>query len=229
MKKRLTIDISAVILTGGTSKGFPDDKGTMLLDNKVLIRHVFDIVNALVDEVIIVTNTQERADRYAKFLPKTVKFTIDNQQTTNVVGEVIAGFEAAQGKYALLLSYDAPFVNKNLAQFLIDLAMGKTAAVSRTPDNEIEPLCAVYQTKTVLEIAKQTVIDEGVMTADLWAIVEKLRGVRYISMSVIKQIDPELHSFFSINTPLEFKRATLWLQRKQKPPGKHQKKQLPFY
>jgi len=206
------IGTSAVILTGETLENL-NDKGTMLLDNKALIRHVIDIVNPIVDEVIIVTNTQERADKYAKLLPKTTKIIITNQQTPNCLSETIAGFEAAQGKYTLLLPYDAPFINKKLAQFLIEVVIGKTAAVPRNPDNEIEPLCAAYQTKVVLEIAKQTVTN-GV--EDLQTVIEKLQGVRYISMSVIKQIDPEGHSFFSINTPVDFKRATVMLQGKQK-------------
>jgi molybdopterin-guanine dinucleotide biosynthesis protein A len=235
------LDTSAIILANEPVKGFSKDKGTMLIDNKALIRHAFDAVNPIVDEIIIVTNTQERIDEYTKLLPKTAKFVTDNkqQQWLNLLNEnveeretvypkalnmqkhnyqllsgAITGFEAAQGKYALLLSYDAPFINKELAAFLLDIVIGKMAAVPRTPDNEIEPLCSAYQTKTVLEIAKQTVDEEA--TLDLYAIIEKLRGVRYISMSVIEQIDPGMKSFFRINTPLDLKRATVMLQGKQK-------------
>jgi len=206
-------DTSAVILACENSKDFPDDKGTMMLCNKVLIRHVFDIINPIVDEVIIVTNTQERADKYAKFLPKKTKFVIDSQSTYNSLSGVIAGFETAQSKYTLLLQYNSPFVSEKLAVFLLDLAIGKTAVVSRSPDNGIEPLCAVYQTKIVLEVIKQTMVD-GVNT--LHMLVERLRGVRYVSMSVIENFDPELQSFFSINSQLDFKRAIRILQSKQK-------------
>lgn len=218
------LNTSAIILANETPKRFPQDKGTTLLNNKTIIQHVFDAINPIVDEVIIVTNTQERAEEYAKFLPKTTKFTIDTntkklqyQQTPNLLSGTIAGFETAQGQYTLLIPYDVPLINRELAKFLLDLSIGKMAAVPRTPDNEIEPLCAAYQTKAVLEIAKQTTTPQEEITTDLlYELVEKLRGVRYISMSVIKQIDPDLHSFFSINTPLDLKRATVMLQGKQK-------------
>ncbi|MCL2868977.1 MAG: NTP transferase domain-containing protein [Candidatus Bathyarchaeota archaeon] len=211
------LNTSAIILANETPKRFPQDKGTTLLNNKTIIQHVFDAINPIVDEVIIVTNTKERAEEYAKFLPKTTKFTIDTQQTPNLLSGTIAGFETAQGQYTLLIPYDVPLINRELAKFLLDLSIGKMAAVPRTPDNEIEPLCAAYQTKAVLEIAKQTTTPQEEITTDLlYELVEKLRGVRYISMSVIKQIDPDLHSFFSINTPLDLKRATVMLQGKQK-------------
>ncbi len=210
-EKQSVLDKSAIILAGGTSRGFPEDKGTILLDNKPLIRRVFNIVEPIVDEVIIVTNTQERADMYAKLLPETAKFAIDNPQGHGLLNGAITGFEAAQGTYSMLLPSDSPFISEELSMLLFDLAIGKTAAVPRNPDNEIEPLCSVYQTKLVLETAKQ-VATEG--ATDLQTLVEKLRGVRYISTMVIEQIDPELRSFFSVNTPLDLKRAAVMLQGK---------------
>ncbi len=203
------LEKSAIILAGGTSAGFPQDKGTMLLDNKSLIRRVFNIVDPLVDEVIIVTDKQERADLYAKLLPETAKFAIDNQNGKGPLMGAITGLEAAQGKYSIILPYDSPFVSEELATLLLDLAIGKTAVVPRNPDNEIEPLCSVYQTKLVLETAKK-IAEEG--ATDLQTLVERLRGVRYISTMVIEQIDPDLRSFFSVNTPVDLKRAAVMLQ-----------------
>jgi molybdopterin-guanine dinucleotide biosynthesis protein A len=204
---------AAIILANELQKGLPEDKGTTLLCNKPLIRYVFNSIKTVVDEVIIVTNTQERAEKYAAVLPKTVQFVIDSQLTPNALSGAIAGFEAVQGKYALLLPYDSPFVNKELAVFLLDIAGGKVAVVPRNTDNEIEPLCSVYQAKIALETAKK-VATEG--AGDLQTFVENLRGVRYISKMIVEQIDPELQSFFSINSLLDLKRATVILQGKNK-------------
>jgi molybdopterin-guanine dinucleotide biosynthesis protein A len=204
---------TAIILANELSKGLPEDKGTTLLCNKPLIRYVFNSVKTVVDEVIIVTNTQERAEKYAAVLPKTVQFVIDRQLTPTFLSGAIAGFEAVQSKYALLLAYDSPFVNKELAMFLLDIAGGKVAVVPRNADNEIEPLCSVYQAKIALETAKK-VVDDG--AGDLQTFVEKLRGVRYISKMVVEQIDPELQSFFSVNSLLDLKRASIILQGKNK-------------
>jgi molybdopterin-guanine dinucleotide biosynthesis protein A len=218
------MNTAAVILADETSKTFPDDKGLMQLGNKALIRHVYDIINPLVEEVIIVTNTSESADKYAKLLPKTIKFIVNNQQKYNPLNSAITGFTTAQSTYTLLILSDAPLINKNLASFLIDIALGKMAVVPRNADQEIEPLCAVYQTKPVLETAKQAAAEGA---EDLQTLIEKLKGVRYISHSVIEQIDPGLLSFFSVNTPGDLKRATAMFEGKQKQqtkPSKNTKK-----
>jgi molybdopterin-guanine dinucleotide biosynthesis protein A len=44
--------------------------------------------------------------------------------------------------------------------------------------------------------------------------VDKLRGVRYVSTLVLRQLDPELKSFFNVNTPLDLKRAEAMLKNK---------------
>jgi len=205
------LERTAIILAGGSSRGFPEDKGATLLENKPLIRRVYNIFEPIVDEVIVVTNTQERADLYKKILPETAKFAVDGQESQGPLIGAIAGFEVAQGTYSMLIPYDSPFVSEELAMLLFDLSIGKTATVPRNPDHEIEPLCSVYQTKLVLETARQVAAEGAV---DLQTLVEKLRGVRYISTMVIEQIDPELRSFFSVNTPLDLKRAAVMLHGK---------------
>ena len=205
---------SAIILAGGSSGRFEEDKGMIELEHEPLIRYVYKAVRGLVDEVIIVTDSQERADRYAEVLPDTVKFVLDSRESKGPLIGAITGFEAAQGKYSLLLPYDAPFVSQEVISLLFDCGIGKTAAIPRNPDSEIEPLCAVYQTKLVLETAKK-VADEGAV--DLQTLVEELRGVRFISTMVIEQIDPQFRSFFSVITPLDLRKAVVMLQpNKQK-------------
>jgi molybdopterin-guanine dinucleotide biosynthesis protein A len=116
----------------------------------------------------------------------------------------LTGFGSAHGKYALLLPFDTPFVSKEVVSLLFELCLGKAAAIPRWPNEQIEPLHAVYQTKLALEAAKSAV-SEGKLT--MRAMIEKLRGVRYVSTLVIQQLDPDFKTFFNINTPLDLKKA----------------------
>ena len=199
------LDRSAVILAGGAATRFNNgDKGLLELNGKPLLNHVVETVKGLVEEIIIVTNTQERADTYAKIVSAKASFVLDTEEAKGPLMGALAGFEAAQGEYTLLLPVDSPFVSKEVLELLFDLAPGKAAVIPRHTDREIEPLHAVYNTSQTLSVIKETLTQNQF---DMHSMIEQLRGVRYISTLVIEQIDPELKSFININTPLDLKKA----------------------
>jgi molybdopterin-guanine dinucleotide biosynthesis protein A len=83
--------------------------------------------------------------------------------------------------------------------------LNKAAVIPRWTNGQIEPLHAVYQTALALEAAKSAVA-EGRL--DMRGMIERMRGVRYISTLVLQQLDPELRTFFNINTPLDLRKAS---------------------
>jgi molybdopterin-guanine dinucleotide biosynthesis protein A len=201
------LDRSAVILAGGAASRFGGDKGTVELNGKILLNHVIDAVKGIVGEVIVVTNSKERADAYAKIASTKAKFVVDFCESKGPLVGAITGFEAASGEYTVLLPLDCPLVSKEILSLLFDLSAGKSAVVPRWTDQEIEPLQAVYHTKDAL-VAAKAALAEGQL--DMASMVEKMRGVRYISTMVIEQLDPELKTFFNVNTQVDLKKtATL--------------------
>jgi molybdopterin-guanine dinucleotide biosynthesis protein A len=208
------VDRSAIVLAGGFSSRFGQDKGGLELANKPLIRHVVDAVSPVVDETIIVTSSQERVTQYGKVITADVQFVIDICESNSPLIGALTGFEYAHGEYALLLPFDTPFVSKEVVSLLFELCLNREAAIPRWPNCQIEPLHAVYQTKLALEAAKGAVT-EGKL--NVRAMIEKLRGVHYVSTLSIQQLDPELRSFFNINTPADLKKATAMVKpRKRK-------------
>jgi len=198
------LDRSAIVLAGGVSSRFGQDKGLLEIANKPLIKHVIDAVSSVVDETIVVSNSQERITKYAKVVAADVRFAVDMCESKGPLIGALTGFGFARGKYALLLPFDTPFVSRDVVSLLFELCLGKAAAIPRWPNGQIEPLHAVYQTKLALKAAKSAV-SEGKL--NVRAMIEKLRGVRYVSTLVIQQLDPDLETFFNVNTPLDLKKA----------------------
>jgi molybdopterin-guanine dinucleotide biosynthesis protein A len=198
------LDRSAIILAGGSSNRFNMDKGVLQLDGKPLLNHVVDAVKGLVDEIIVVTSSQERVNAYSKIVSSNVRFAVDVGELKRPLVGALTGFEAANGEYSLLLPFDSPFVSREVVSLLFDLCIGKAAVVPRWTNMEIEPLHAVYHANQALEKAKEAVAENRF---DMGTMVERLRGVRYVSTLVIEQLDPDLRTFFNINTPLDLKKA----------------------
>jgi molybdopterin-guanine dinucleotide biosynthesis protein A len=200
------LDRSAIILADGSSNKFNCDKGSLELNGKSLLNHVIDVVKGIVDEVVIVTSSQDRAEVYAKLVSPKVRFAIDVCESRGPLVGALTGFEAANGEYSALLPFDSPFVSKEVLSLLFDCGVGKAAAIPRWTNQEIEPLHAVYQTKQALKAAKEALLENQL---DLQVMVEKMRGVRYISTMVLEQLDPDLKTFFTVNTPFDLKKAAV--------------------
>jgi molybdopterin-guanine dinucleotide biosynthesis protein A len=89
---------------------------------------------------------------------------------------------------------------------LFDCCVGRAAVIPRSTDMECEPLHAVYHTKQALQAAKDAIAENEL---EVQAMVERLHGVRYMSTMVIEQLDPDLKTFFTVNTPLDLRKATV--------------------
>jgi len=200
------MDKSAIILAGGSSHGFEGDKGVLELNGKPLITHVIDAVKDIVDEIIVVTDSQERADRYAKVVSSDVKFVVDAFESEGPLVGALSGLEAASGEYSAILPFDSPFIVPEVLTLLFDCCMGRAADIPRSPDMICQPLHGVYNTKQALQAAKDALAEKEL---DVQAIVDRLHGVRYMSTMVIEQLDPDLKTFFTVNTPLNLRKAAV--------------------
>jgi molybdopterin-guanine dinucleotide biosynthesis protein A len=204
------LDKSAIILAGGFSSRFGQDKGLLQLANKPLIKHVLDAISTIVDEKMVVASSKVQAENYAKVLGSDVNVLIDVDDAQSPLVGALTGFKEARGEYAILLPCDTPLVSRDVVSLLFEVCMNRNAVIPRWPNGYIEPLQAVYCTKPAYEAAKNA-LGEGKL--NLQSMVDRLRGVRYVSTLVLQQIDPELRTFFNINAPLDLKKAETILRR----------------
>jgi len=195
---------SAVILAGGLSKRFGQEKGLVELAGKPLILHVLDKVSKIVEETVVVVSSEPQKETFERLLSHRASLVVDGYKVHGPLVGALAGFEGAQGEYSLLLPCDTPFVSSQIMRFLLDVCINKSAVIPRWPSGYIEPLQAAYHTKSALTAAK-TALETGKL--DLQSMIVRLRGVRYVSTMVLRQMDTKLLTFFNINTFGDLKRA----------------------
>lgn len=200
---------SAIVLAGGFSRRFGLDKGLIELAGKPLILHVIDRVSKAVNETLVVVSTEDQRDAFTPLVGPKTKMVTDKYSLRNPIVGALTGFENAFGEYSLLLPCDTPFISKEIASLLLDLCINRSAVIPRWPNRYIEPLHAVYHTKSALD-ASETAYKEKKL--DLRSMIANLRGVRYISTLVLQQIDPKLMTFFNVNTPKDLKKAESMLK-----------------
>lgn len=203
------MDRSAVILAGGFSSRFGQDKGLLELVGKPLIQYVLEAVNKIVEEKIVVVSSREQAENYIKVCGSRIRVFVDEGDMQSPLVGTLTGFRGAKGKYTLMLPCDTPFASRAVLSLLFEICIGKNAVIPRWPNGYIEPLQAVYCTKPALETTRKAL---HCGSLNMRGLVDRLYGVRYISTMVLQQLDPELKTFFNINTPLDLKKAEFMLK-----------------
>lgn len=201
---------SAIILAGGFSKRFGQDKGLVDLAGKPLMLHVLDGISHVVNETIVVVSSSEQREAFEHLLSRRANVVVDESEPHSPLVGASTGFRNVKSECSLLLPCDTPFISGKIASLLLDLCINRNAVIPRWPNGYIEPLHAAYRTKPALAAA-ETALKQSKL--DLRSMIANLKGVRYITTMVLQMMDPKLLTFFNVNTPEDQKKAELLLKR----------------
>ena len=153
---------SCIILCGGQSRRMGRDKGSMIIQDKPMIKHILSTLNHIINEAIIVLNNQERIDRYSEFIDPqeytyTITFLEDKIKNKGPMPGIMTGLENVKSEYALILPCDSPYVSKKYVQTIFSEIDNEHQAIVpyHDIDNKLktsEPLHSVYNKNIIPEI-----------------------------------------------------------------------------
>lgn len=194
---------SAIVLAGGHSNRFGQDKGLLELFGQPLVDHVLDGVSTVVDEVLLIVSSESQEKAYAHLKPR-ARVVVDKYKVQSPLVGALTGFENVHGEHSLLLPCDTPFISTRIATLLLELCVGKDAVIPRWPNTYTEPLQAAYCTESALNATHKALQDKRM---SVHSVISYLEKVRYISTSALKQMDPQLTTFFNVNSPEDLRKA----------------------
>jgi molybdopterin-guanine dinucleotide biosynthesis protein A len=188
---------TGVILAGGMNKRFSgQDKAFLSVGGKRIIDHLFSIFITLFEEIILVTNDPH------KYLEWDVNIVADIFPFRSSLTGIHAGLFYASNSFAFFAACDTPFLKKELVETITNsIEQGVDIVVPETQAG-FEPLCAVYSKKCLKPIEQQ-IIQKKLTIRQLF----KKRRVKKISEKILRKNDPDLVSFFNINTPQDKEKA----------------------
>jgi molybdopterin-guanine dinucleotide biosynthesis protein A len=200
----IILQSSVVILAGGYSRRLGKDKGLVILANKPLVVHVIDRVSNVVGEAIVVVSSESQKKNFDIVLKEKANIVVDKTESQSPLVGAMTGFESTQGNFSLLLPCDTPLISAKIVSFLFDICTNVNAVIPRWPNGYIEPLQAVYHTKSALIAAKKALEQRK---TNMRSMITNMTRVRYISTMVLERMEPGLLTFFNINTPQDLKKA----------------------
>ena len=188
---------TGVILSGGLSTRYDGTEKALLQVGGIrILDRIYDIYSDLFEEIILVTNTPQ------KFLDWDLLIVSDLFPIRSSLTGIHAGLFYMTNPFAFVSACDTPFLKKELVETVIGKIEPQIDIVMPATSAGFEPLCAAYS-KRCLQPAQHHLEQEKLK------IIKTFRKsrIKTISEKVLRKIDPDLQSFFNINTPDDLKRA----------------------
>jgi len=188
--------VTGVIQAGGKSTrmgGAP--KALLELGGRRIIERVAAVVSAVVDDVLVVTNTPEL---YAFLGLPTVADVFPDHGS---LGGIYSGLAAARGDAAFTVACDMPFLQADVARLVIGRAAEGDVVIPRV-DDQLQTLHAVYGKRCLGPMAER-------LRAGRLKIVGFFDDVRVLEIpaaDIARHADPAV-VFMNVNTPAELERA----------------------
>ncbi len=197
---------SGVIIAGGRSRRMGGvDKRFLSIEGRPLLQHVIERLRPLVEEIIVVTREPE--PRIAAW---NVRQVTDRYPGHGVLAGVHAGLTAAQGRWAIVVSADLPFLNPELLKALVDRAeAGEADVVIPRRESGLEPLHALYRPERCAPAAERAILRGE---RRIIAFFPEVR-VDEVPPDFLRRWDEAGDSFFNVNRPEEWAQVLDRLRR----------------
>lgn len=194
-------EIIGAVLVGGKSSRYGHNKALELFQGERLIDLQVRKVQALFQEVLVITN------RPGDYLHLEVTILRDVIPGLGPLGGIYTGLLFAQGKSVFITACDMPFWQPALVKHMMHLSTDNDVVVPEKQEG-LEPLHAIYSARCLPHIKKM--LDQGkLQVISFFPAVKVCR----LGQEELAKLDPHGMSFFNINTPDDMDKAKKLLEK----------------
>lgn len=196
---------SAVILAGGGGRRLGVDKALLEFDGRALLSWTVRKVRCCVDEVVVVARDRRHAEQLERITPEAV-LAWDSVEGFGPVAGLDSGMRSAAGDLVFATGCDLPFLSQAVIERLFELAEQEPvydAAVPIRQNGWIEPLHSVYSRERMAAACHRALLGGE------QSIRSPLRDLRIncIPVEMLLPLDPDLLTFFNLNTQEDLRQA----------------------
>ncbi len=190
---------SAIILAGGKSSRMGRAKADLRFEAATMLDYVVSEMMRVFNELVVAVS-EHRVYTWEGFGARSI---VDRARHRGPVAALQQALRAIEFDRAFVCSCDVPFVNGDLARTLCDM-LGDHDALIPQVDGKLQPLHGAYRKNCAKVLATMRKAGENRLHE-----IVNFAKVRVVSEEEIRalDLDPELLSFFNVNTPEDFQRA----------------------
>jgi molybdopterin-guanine dinucleotide biosynthesis protein A len=184
--------ITGVILAGGSSKRYGQNKAFLKIGSVRLIDSILQEMKTIFKRVILITNEKKKYE-YLE-----VPMVEDLVKGLGPLGGIYTGLLSMPDQAGFFVACDMPRINRQLVRYMVDIKGNHRAVVPSVAD-KIEPLHAIYSQSCLKPIRR--LIDSKRRQVRLF--YDSI-PVRYVKEDEIRKFCCPSKAFLNINTPDEF-------------------------
>lgn len=192
--------MTGLIIAGGKSRRLGIDKRFIKIGGRSCVQRVLDAYQGIFDEILIV------ADAIEPFKSLGVRVVVDLVPGRAALGGLYTGLHHAASERVFAAAVDMPWINPEAIRIVLGQA-GSGDIVIPEVKGRLQPLHAVFA-KACLPCLR-TLVEAGTLKVQELCKCPGLR-VHHIAQSAFTTADPDLRSFFNINTPDDLALAREW-------------------
>jgi molybdopterin-guanine dinucleotide biosynthesis protein A len=188
---------TGVILAGGRSSRFSGtNKALMEIEGRPVIDPIISLFQEVFARLFIVARDP------VAYLAWNADLVTDLFAARSSLTGIHTGLFYAPTPYIFTAACDTPFIRRSVVDLVLsEIEPGLDAVMTQTPSG-LEPLCAVYS-KQALAVVERHLREEKFK---IRRVFEKMR-IKIIPAEKVMEVDPDLDTFFNINTPEELEAA----------------------
>ncbi|MEW6185265.1 MAG: molybdenum cofactor guanylyltransferase [Thermodesulfobacteriota bacterium] len=181
---------AGVILAGGLNRRMDgQNKAFLSVGDQSIIGRLVELFEGLFEQVILVSNQP------LDFVAWDCLIVKDLLHTRGSLTGVHTGLFYTRSSHAFVTACDMPFIKPEIIRLLLDDLDPKWDVVVPVTSEGYQPLCALYS-KRCLKVIEDQVRQGNMKISRLYSKVK----IRKIPEEPLRKVDPELISFFNINT-----------------------------
>lgn len=194
--------MTGIVMAGGKSRRLGQDKRFLVLGGRSCLQRILDAYKGLFMDVLIVADAKEP---FAGMDVRVVEDLIPGMAT---LGGLYTGLLQAGTARVFAAAVDMPCLSPAAIRIVLDHAEEGDIVI---PDvaGQLQPMHAVYS-KACLPYIKRLLDQSSFKVQELCKVPEL--NICRIPQSAFQAVDPELRSFFNINTPQDLVVVKKWIE-----------------
>lgn len=190
-------NITAFILSGGSSCRMGENKALLKINGKYQIQRLLELLNPIFDSIIISSNDIQQF----KFTGRKVVRDIYSGQ--GPLSGIHAGLTKTETENNFFISCDMPFISTEMINYLINYKSNALIVLPKA-EGKIQQLCGMYS-KHILPKVEFLLLEAQKSKSTVKGSIFDLLGIvpnETVEVSKLKYYNKEI--FFNMNTPSDY-------------------------